>query len=114
MVNSYSISLTRDAQSLGMAGACARSSDLARCHWAIPSHVWQDLYRHADGRLHDGPRVTSPAPPIFSSMMEYMKSRLLDMRMRNGLNAPVISPIEHMYDIRDASGVCTDNNADCQ
>jgi hypothetical protein len=40
--------------------------------------------------------------------MEYDICRELDMRLRNGNNAPVISPIEHMYDIRDASGVCTD------
>jgi hypothetical protein len=114
MVNSYSISLTRDAQSLDMAGACARSSDLARCQWDLPSHVSQVLSRHADGWLHDVPRVTLPAPPIFFLDMEYDICRELDMHMRNGLNAPVISPIAHMYDMRDASGVCTDSNADCQ
>ena len=65
----------------------------------IPSHVSQDLYRYAGGRLHDRFRVTSPAPPVFFLCMEYDICRELDMHLRNGNNAPVISPIEHMYDI---------------
>lgn len=74
----------------------------------IPSHVLQDLYRYAGGRLHDRFRVTSTAPPVFFLCLEYDICRGLDMRMRNSNNAPVISPIERMYDIRDASGVGTD------
>jgi len=87
---------------------------MAICHWAHRVMHPQNLYSYAGGRLHDGSRVTSPAPPIFFLCMEDDICRELDMRMENGNNAPVISPIEHMYDIRDASGVCTDNNADCK
>jgi hypothetical protein len=87
---------------------------MARCHWAYRVMHRQNLYSYAGGRLHDGSRVTSSAPPIFFLCMEDDICRELDMRMENGNNAPVISPIEHMYDIRDASGVCTDNNADCK
>jgi hypothetical protein len=74
----------------------------------IPSHVLQNSHTHAGGRLHGRFRVTSPAPPGLFLCMEYDICRELDMRLTNGNNAPVISPIEHMYDIRDASGVCTD------
>jgi hypothetical protein len=77
----------------------------------VPSHVLQNFDKHAGGRLHGRLRVTSPAPPVSFLCMEYDICREVDMRLRNGNNAPVISPIEHMYDIRDASGVCTDDRS---